>query len=192
MCDPRLDSPGLTHWAGARALAERLGRSTSGAEQALGRIVDHASEELHRGHRPTVALARALSTHIQVVAHDRCVNADLLVPHRVVAIGTGHEFACALVALEAAARLGIDAQIACTSELALLVVEDEPGSWSALVPDFEGIQWVPMPARVLLDQSARAMCAHDATRTSVRLMSELLPTESLDDAMHLLDELTVA
>lgn len=191
MCDP-LNSPDLTHWAGARALAERLGRSMAGSEQSLGRIVDAARDELDAGRRPTVALARALGTRLRVVRHRDCARADLLVPHRVVTLGTGHEFACALVALEAAHRLGVDARIAVTSDTAMLVVEDEPGVWSALVPDFDGIQWVPMPARTLVDTTARTMCAHDTTLTTVRLMSELLPSESLDDAMHLLDELSVA
>ena len=110
-------------------------------------VVAAARQHLGDGRRPAVALARALAEHM----------------------GTDSGTIGVRVAIDCAEQLGIDLRVLLVdddvtgddSQLALLI-QDGPGAWSGLIPDYCGIAWVPMPANALLDMDAQLLCPHDA------------------------------
>ena len=116
--------------------------------------------------------------------------AGAVLPARVAAAGEGHPFACALIAIEAARRASLDARLAVLPDDVLVVVHDGGRSWSALLPEYGALQWVPMPVSVFADEDVHMSCPHDAARTLLRLLAETQPSEQLPAAMALADKLT--
>lgn len=190
MCDTNASTGRRSsHWSRARALAQQLAVPVGTSELAMGELTQAIRLELPHAPRVSVAVARAMQGSLDVTDHALCGELEQFLPPLVATNGAGHEFACALVALEAARRAGVHAHFTCSSEFPALIIEDAPGRWSALVPSFDGIQWVPMPADALADAGLSLLCPHETTRALVSLASESLPTELLADAMSALDAL---
>ncbi|MBC7462605.1 MAG: hypothetical protein H7287_14720 [Thermoleophilia bacterium] len=150
-----------------------------------------ARRELELGNRPAIALARAAMFGLTIDPAGGCTSVDALLPATVAVSGRGHEFACALVAVEVARRAAVDARLALTPNAAMLVVHDGGPAWSVLMPEYGNISWVPLPASVMAEEDVQLRCPHDAARTLIQLASELLSPRQLPRALALLDELAV-
>lgn len=194
MCDFSHAGGTLTHWNAAWRVASDIdGPCSHGdADRKVDAMAAVARRELELGHRPAIALARAAMRGLQVDAADTCRSVDTLLPTTVAVSGRGHEFACALVAVEVARRAAIDARLALSPDAAMLVVHDGGPAWSVVLPDCgDGLHWVPMPASVMAEEDVQLRCPHDAARTLIQLASETLSPRQLPRALALLDELAV-
>jgi hypothetical protein len=193
MCDFSHSGGTLTHWNAAWRVASDIDGAYPNAEadRKVDEMAAMARRELELGNRPAIALARAAMYGLEIVDADTCIETSALLPHAVAVTGRGHEFACALVAVEVARRAAIDARLALSPDSAMLVVHDGGPAWSVLMPDFDGVSWVPMPASVMAEEDVQLRCPHDAARTLIQLASETLSPRQLPRALALLDELAL-